>query len=117
MCEISGLGPGRELAVEQINFRDAVDCTRHSGLLYKLRDVGFGNAVFVVIVAFLNSKVHKVVADGARSENVMVVSGFPYGSVLGPLLFFFLHTSDLPVIQENIIVGYADDSTLLDEVP
>ena len=54
--------------------------------------------------------------DGIYSENFRVVSGFPQGSVLGPLLFS-LYTSDLPKTLENTLVGYADDSTLLAEVP
>ena len=36
--------------------------------------------------------------------------------MLGPLLFL-LYTSDLPIALENMLVGYADDSTLLAEVP
>ena len=50
--------------------------------------------------------------DGVRSE----VSSFPQGGVLGPLLFL-LYTSDLSTTLKNTLVYYADDSTLLAEVP
>ena len=33
------------------------------------------------------------------------------------LLLFLLYTSDLLIILENTLVGFADDSTLLAEVP
>ena len=36
--------------------------------------------------------------------------------MLDPLLFL-LYTSDQPIILENTLVGYAEDSTLLAEVP
>ena len=55
-------------------------------------------------------------ADGCRSKLVVVVSAVPQGSVLGPLLFL-LYTSDLFSVLENLLVGYADDSSLMAVVP
>ena len=40
----------------------------------------------------------------------------PQGSVLSPLLFL-LYTSELFLILENKLIGYADDSTLMAVVP
>ena len=54
--------------------------------------------------------------DGCRSKVVNVVSGMPQGSVLGTLLFL-LYMSELFYILENKLVGYADDSTLMANVP
>ena len=56
------------------------------------------------------------VVDNVSSEDVRIVSGFPKGSALSPLLFL-LYTGDLALILENSLVIYADDSTLLAEVP
>ena len=63
-------------------------------------------------------------ADGATfysihlscSKLVNVVSGVPQGSYLGPQLFL-LYTTELFSIVENELYGYADDSTLLADVP
>ena len=49
-----------------------------------------------------------------RSQDVNVLSGVPQRNVLLSLLFK-LHTSDLSIIVENALVGYADDSILVAE--
>ena len=54
--------------------------------------------------------------DGCRSKLVNVVSGVPQGSVLGPLLLL-LYTAELFSVVENMLYGYADDSTLVAVVP
>ena len=54
--------------------------------------------------------------DGCPSKQVNVVSGASQGSVLGPLLFP-LYTSELFRILENKLIGYADHSTLMADVP
>ena len=46
--------------------------------------------------------------DGFRSKLVDVVSGVTQGSVSGQLLFF-LYTSELFTVPENMLIGYDDD--------
>ena len=83
----AALDRGRELAVMQIYFSAAFDRKSHSGLLYKLRDVRVGGAVFDVIAIFLSGRVLRIVVDGVRNENVRVVSGVPQMSVLASCWF------------------------------
>ena len=54
--------------------------------------------------------------DCCRSKLVNVVSEVSQGSVLGPSLFF-LYTSEHFSILENQLIGYADDSPLIEGVP
>ena len=49
--------------------------------------------------------------DGKLSERHRVISSFPQGSVVGPLLFI-LCTSDMWCGLDNKLVAYADDTTL-----
>ena len=61
---------------------------------------------------FLTDHRQRVVVDGASCEWILIVSGMPQGSVLGPILFI-LYTSEMFDLVENRFLAYADDSTLL----
>ena len=100
----------------QIDFSAAFDRVNPLGILYELCSVGIGGSVLSILTQFLSSRSQQVLVDGCRSKLVNVVSGVPQGSVLGPLLFL-LYTSQLFSILENKLIGYADDSTLMDVVP
>ena len=54
----------------------------------------------------------RVEDDDATSEWIQIISGWPQGSVLGPLLFI-LYTSEMFDLAENRILATADDSTPL----
>ena len=51
------------------------DRANHSGLFFKLRDVGVGGAVFIIIAGFFSGRVQKSVIDGVGSEDVRMVFG------------------------------------------
>ena len=48
--------------------------------------------------------------------SIYVISDVPQGGVLGPLLFL-LYIADLPALLQNVLVSYADDSTLFCRIP
>ena len=108
----SALDRGNEAKLVQIDFSAAFDRVNHKCLLFKLRSVGVGGIVFSVIEEFLSGRRQCVSVDGGLSGFVDVVSGVPQGSVLGPLLFI-LFTADLFSVVDNLLVGYADDATLI----
>ena len=79
--------------------------------------MGVGGSALSILTQFLSNRSQHVMVDGCRSRLVNVASGVPQGSVLGPLLFLLLYTSELFYIVENKLIGYADDSTLMAIVP
>ena len=71
-----------------------------SGLLFKLKSIGVGGCVLSICRKFLSDRRQIIVIDGAASVWIKIVSGVPYGSVLGPLLFI-IYTSEMFELVEN----------------
>ena len=69
-----------------------------------------------IFTQFLSNLSQHVMVDSCQRKPVDSVSGVPQVSVSGPLLFLF-YTSELFSILENKLIGYADDSTLIDVMP
>ena len=111
----SALESGQEARFVQIDFSAAFDRVNHLGIVYQLCSVSIGGSVLSVLTQFPNRSQH-VMVDGCRIKLVNVVSGVPQGSVFGPLVFL-LYTLVLFSILENMLSGYADDSSLMAVVP
>ena len=109
----SALENGQEARIVQIDLSAAFDRVSHLGILYKLFSVGIGGSVLSMLTQFLSNRSQHLMVDGCRSKLVDVVSGVSQGSVLGPLLFL-LFISELFFIMKNMLIGDADDSTLIE---
>ena len=57
------------------------------------------------------NRMQRLSVGGNFNDFLMIRSGVPQGSVLGPLLFI-LHTIDIWHNIESSIIAYADDTTL-----
>ena len=94
-----------------MDFAKAFDKVPHRMLLHKLKYYGNRGYTHQWINSWRSGRTQQVVLDGQASDPVLVLSGVPQGSVLGPVLFL-IFINDLP---DNIISSvclFADDCVL-----
>ena len=108
---------GHSTRVAYIDFAKAFDTVCHSKLIFKLQQLGISGRLLGSIESFLSGRSQKVVINGSQSKSVMLTSGVPQGSVLGPLLFI-VYINDLSDIFPNNIISkyFADDAKIYTEV-
>ena len=99
---------GSQIDIAVLDISKAFDMASYAGLVSKLKHYGIDEKIWLWIYNCLKSRKQSVVADGKQSSLIVVVSGVPQGTVLGPLLFL-LHTNDLPSVVSSKVRLFADD--------
>lgn len=92
----------------------AFDSIPHSVVLQKLHSVGLSNSLCSWFNSYLCNRYQQVVIDGATSQRILVTSGVPQGSVLGPVLFL-VAINDLTHLTFSLgtkLALFADDIVL-----
>ena len=105
---------GKDVATVLFDFWKALDSVPHEPLISKLHHTGLHHHIVKWVQCYLSNGSQRVVVNGSESDVVIVISGVPQGSVLGPLLFF-IHVNDLCNItlsHGSKVTMYADDLVL-----
>ena len=83
----------------------------HSGLIYKLRQLGMSPSLTNWFTSYLHKRKIRTVIDGKQSSWTQIYAGVPQGSILGPLLFLVYINDIVQNIESNIYL-FADDTSL-----
>ncbi len=94
-----------------LDFQKAFDKVPHQRLLHKLDHSGVRGNTHRWITSWLTDRYQRVVLDGSVSAQVLVASGVPQGTVLGPLLFL-TYINDISCELTSTIRLFADDALL-----
>ena len=91
----------------------AFDVVNHALLIKKLELYGFRGVFLNWLKTYLVGREHQVSIGEKYSQSLLVESGVPQGSVLGPL-FFLIFVNDLFNLKINgKIFSFADDTALI----
>ena len=74
-----------------LDISKAFDPVWHEGLIYKIKCMGVKGNLLALIESFLFERQQRVVLNGQESEWLTIKAGVHQGSILGPLLFFFIY--------------------------
>ena len=108
---LSAMDDGNLIGTVFLDFKKAFDLVDHKILLYKLKLYHFSKGALNFFESYLSNRTQIVTTNGINSSELVVTSGVPQGSILGPLLFLF-YVNDLSLELSSETDMYADDTTL-----
>ena len=95
-----------------LDLRKAFDTVDHRILLSKLQMFNPNKFMFQWLSSYLENRKQVVVFNGILSNEAIISTGVPQGSILGPLLFL-MYINDLPMALTSEVILFADDTTAI----
>ena len=91
----------------------AFDCVPHDLLIAKLHAYKFDMETLILFYSYLKNRQQCVKINNVFSSFMVLVSGVPQGSILGPILFN-IFINDLVHFIKSDLGNFADDNTISD---
>ena len=90
----------------------AFDCIPHDLLIAKLHASGFSLKTVTLIYSYLKRRKQKVKFNNVLSDFLILLSGLPQGSILGPILFNIFLSNLFSTLKLSDLFNFADDNTI-----
>lgn len=106
---ISSVEAGEQIDSIYTDLSKAFDSVCHPLLLKKLSEIGVSGNYLRWIESYLSDRRQSVIVCGSVSREVLVTSGVPQGSHIGPILFLLFINDVLSCFRSSNVLLYADD--------
>ena len=93
-----------------LDFAKAFDKVGHGILLCTVREIGISGNLEIWFYNFLARRSQYVQLPGGVSDDSMVISVVPQGTVLGPMLFLDVISNINQNIEKTQIISFSDDA-------
>ena len=103
----------RKILLVSIDLRKAFEVVRHDILLKKLENAGIRGTILNWFTSFMTGRKHQTLINSTLSDSLLMKTGIPKGSCLGPLLFLVYINDMNQVFDEDEINIFADDTVLI----
>lgn len=92
----------------------AFDTVNHNILLDRLENLGIRDRALQLIKNYLEGRTQTVRIDHTKSDPLVIKTGVPQGTVLGPHLFLlYINGMSQMAAEVDSIISYADDTVLV----
>ena len=95
-----------------LDLSKAFDTLDHEIMLYKLEYYGVTGPALQLLRSYLSDRKQYVEFENVKSDSMIIKTGVPQGSILGPLLFV-IYVNDISLASKFFTaIIYADDTSL-----
>lgn len=102
-----------QVDVVYTDYSKCFDRIDHFILLRKLQSVGIRGDLYRWFTSYVENRCQTVALNGYTSSTMVIPSGVPQGSILGPLLFIIFVNDISSCFINSKIILYADDMKIL----
>ena len=107
---------GSQVDILYVDYEKCFDKIDHKILLAKLQSLGVKGKAYEFIKSFLTDRTFRVKVGEDLSDEMIVISGIPQGTCLGPLLMLIMNFDIDLHIKNGKVGSFADDSKVLNRL-